>query len=96
MEHAFTRSLDSTIEDGTCTLLKTIAAIQTTARLADPTQLGLITRLPCRVKLTLLGKGFNDRTVKVHCQDAIYFVFLEDLDEDTQKAWAATMLCLGV
>ncbi len=70
-----------------------IARIQSTAYPANAKQLGVIVRLPSRAKLTLLGKGFSSRTVKVRCQQAVYFVFLEDLDKDTQEEWAAAMSC---
>ena|ERR1700739_4843192 len=92
MAHAAIHQLPGDVpEDDTCILSRTIAAIQTTAYPANVSQLGMIEQLPSRVTLTLLGKGFNDRTVRVRCQRAAYFVFLEDLDKDTREAWAAAI-----
>jgi hypothetical protein len=95
-------------EEDTCILSKKIAAIQTTFNSVNASykidaiqttvyppearHLGLVVQLPSRVKLTLLGKGFNGRTVKVRCCEAAYFVFLEDLDKDTQEAWTVILL----
>jgi hypothetical protein len=87
---ASTKLRDADCDDITCILSRTIAAIQTTADRHGAAQLGVIARLPAGNKLTLVGSGFNDRTVKVCCQEALYFVFLEDLDKSTQEAWAAT------
>jgi hypothetical protein len=92
MAHAFNKLPGGNIENDTCILSRTIAAIQTSTYPTNASQLGVIVQLPCRTKLTLLGKGFNDRTVKIRSQQAFYFVFLEDLDEDTQEAWAAAMI----
>jgi hypothetical protein len=92
MAHAFNKIPGFTLEDETCILSRPIAAIQTTTDPANVSQLGVIAQLPRSVKLTLLGRGFNDRTVKVRCQQAVYFVFLEDLEKDTQEAWAAALI----
>lgn len=75
----------------TCILPRTVAAIQTTAYPVAPQQLGIVVRLPEGAKLTLLGAGFNDRTVKVRSQEAVYFVFLEDLQKDIQDLWTASV-----
>jgi hypothetical protein len=92
MAYAFNKLPCSILEDDTCILSRTIAAIQTTAYPANVSQLGVIVQLPSRVRLTFLGRGFNDRTVKVRCQQAVYFVFMDDLEKDTQEAWAAAII----
>jgi hypothetical protein len=92
MAHALNTLPGGRLQDDTCILSRTIAAIQKTAYPANVSQLGVIVQLPRGVRLTLLGRGFNDRTVKVRCQQAVYFVFLEDLEKDTQEAWSAAMI----
>jgi hypothetical protein len=93
MAYAFSKLPSRNIEDETCILSRTIAAIQSTADPANDRQIGVIVRLPRGAKLTLIAKGFSSRTAKVRFQQAIYFVFLEDLDKDTQEAWTAAMPC---
>jgi hypothetical protein len=51
--------------------------------------LGLITQLPAGAQLDIGGPGFNDRTIKVRCAGASYYVFLEDLEPQRKRvAWA--------
>lgn len=92
MAHAFNNFSGGSVYNDTCILSRMIAAIQTTTYPTNINELGVVVQLPSRVKLTLLGTGFNDRTVKVRCQQAVYFVFLEDLEKDTQEAWAAATI----
>jgi hypothetical protein len=92
MAHAFDKFSGGNVCNDTCILSRMIAAIQTTTYPTNVNQLGVVVRLPSRAKLTLLGTGFDDRTVKVRCQQAVYFVFLEDLEKDTQEAWAAATI----
>lgn len=44
------------------------------------TRLGLLTQLPEGAELQIAGPGFNDRTIRVQCGSAFYFVFLDDLE----------------
>jgi hypothetical protein len=40
-----------------------------------------LTQLPTGTELTIVGEGFNGRTVRVCCNDRSYFVFLRDIEE---------------
>ena len=42
-------------------------------------RLGLLTQLPQGAEIEVNGAGFNDRTVRVRCGSASYFVFADDL-----------------
>lgn len=42
--------------------------------------LGPIIKIPIGARLDVCGCGFDERTVKVRCADAYYFVFLQDLE----------------
>lgn len=44
------------------------------------TRLGLLTQLPEGAEIEIGGPGFNDRTLRVRCGTASYYVFLEDLE----------------
>ena len=57
-----------------------ICAIELIAGHDNRGRLGGITQLPQHVQLEICGDGFNERTVKVRCQDSFYFVFREDLE----------------
>jgi hypothetical protein len=57
-----------------------VSAIQVvSAEDGEPTRLGLITRLPEGAEIHVGGPGFSEGTVKVICQGAAYFIFLDDL-----------------
>lgn len=43
-------------------------------------RLGLLTQLPQGAEIEIGGAGFNDKTIRVRCGNAGYFVFLDDLD----------------
>jgi hypothetical protein len=75
------------IDEDTCTTAKTIAAVQTTAQASSARQLGVVAQLAAGAKLRLLGRGFNKQTVKVRCQQRIYFVFLADLQVEVREKW---------
>jgi hypothetical protein len=51
--------------------------------------LGLITQLPAGAQIDVGGPGFNDRTLKVRCAGAPYYVFLEDLEPQRKRAASA-------
>ena len=52
-------------------------------------RLGLLTQLPQGAEIEIGGAGFNDKTVRVRCGTAAYFVFLDDLDLVKKYAGAA-------
>ena len=61
-------------------LPKNVSAIQVLpAEDGEPTRLGLLTQLPEGAEIHVGGPGFSDGTVKVVCQGAAYFIFVDDL-----------------
>lgn len=50
------------------------------------TRLGLLTQLPEGAEIEMAGPGFNDRTLRVRCGNAVYFVFLDDLELVRKRA----------
>jgi hypothetical protein len=61
-------------------LPKNVSAIQVLpADEGEPTRLGLLTQLPEGAEIHVGGPGFSEGTIKVLCQGAAYFIFLDDL-----------------
>ena len=61
-------------------LPKNVSAIQVLpAAEGEPTRLGLLTQLPEGAEIHVGGPGFSEGTVKILCQGAAYFIFLDDL-----------------
>ena len=48
-------------------------------RRGEPTRLGLLTQLPEGAEIHVGGPGFSEATVRILCQGAAYFIFLDDL-----------------
>jgi hypothetical protein len=72
------------------TLGRNVSAIQIVSSGNEaPSRLGLITQLPEGMEIAIGGPGFNDRTVKVRCGNASYYVFLEDLEPQRKRAASA-------
>jgi hypothetical protein len=67
------------IGDRTCALLRNIAAVELVGNAQNRAGLGAVLQLPSGTRLQVCGHGFNDRTVKVRCNDKYYFVFSQDL-----------------
>jgi hypothetical protein len=53
------------------------------------TRLGLLTQLPEGAEIEVGGPGFNDRTLRVRCGAAAYYVFLDDLELVRKQAGVA-------
>jgi hypothetical protein len=61
-------------------LPKNVSAIQVLpAEDGEPTRLGLLTQLPEGAEIHVGGPGFSQATVRILCQGAAYFIFLDDL-----------------
>jgi hypothetical protein len=65
----------------TIILSKNIAAMAVEAAEGGKPQYGPLGQLPRGTQVTVVGDGFNDRTVRVQCNDRLYFVFLQDIEE---------------
>jgi len=63
------------------TLSKDICAIRIEGTEHGEFQHGAIARLPSGTELKIVGDGFNHRTVRVECNESVYFVFLQDIEE---------------
>lgn len=72
--YSYSRALDARI------LSDRISAIQVTTTYHGQGPLGTITQLPKSAELEICGDGFNERTIKVCCQNSFYFVFREDIE----------------
>ncbi len=74
------------------TLTKNVSAIQilSTDDSEERSRLGLITQLPEGVQVDVGGPGFNDRTVRIRCSGASYYVFLDDLEPQKKRAASAS------
>jgi hypothetical protein len=62
-------------------LSKDIVAMAIECPEARAPQLSPLMHLPTGAEVTILGEGFNGRTVKVCCNGCSYFVFLQDIEE---------------
>lgn len=72
------------------TLARSVSAIQIlSSGPEERSRLGLITQLPEGVQVDIGGPGFNDRTVRIRCSGASYYVFLEDLEAQKKSAASA-------
>jgi len=72
------------------TLARKVSAIQILYSGSEETsRLGLITQLPEGVQVDVGGPGFNERTVRIRCSGASYYVFLEDLEPQKKGAASA-------
>ena len=71
-------------------LPKIVSAIQVLpSEETGSTRLGLLTQLPEGAEIEIGGAGFNDRTLRVRCGTASYYVFLDDLDLVRKQAGVA-------
>lgn len=61
-------------------LPRRISAIQLSTGYGGAGRLGAITQLPQSAPLEVCGDGFNERTIKVRCQDSYYWVFRDDVE----------------
>ncbi len=56
-----------------------ISAFEIDADKNGSERLGPVCTLPAGANLKACGEGFNERTLKVSCDERSYFVFLQDL-----------------
>lgn len=71
-------------------LPKTVSAIQVLPSEENgSTRLGLLTQLPESAEIEIGGPGFNDRTLRVRCGTAAYYVFIDDLELVRKQAGVA-------
>lgn len=69
-----------TLADTSYTLSNQIYGMQLLPFGNSSVPLGPIIKIPVGARLDVCGSGFDERTVKVRCGDAYYFVFLQDLE----------------
>jgi hypothetical protein len=68
---------DCLIPERSYTLRKAIAAVQLVPREGKKGRLGNVSQLHPGSVLDFCGDGYDGRTVKVRCEGAFYFVFLQ-------------------
>ena len=69
----------------TYTLSKSIAAIRALPPRGRATRAGGLLKLPKGAHIQIWAEGFNERTVKVKWKDLFYFVFVQDLEPQSQS-----------
>lgn len=69
---------------GKMSLSKTISAIQLVRSEDGFPKLGLLTQLGSGVTVERCGEGFNERTLMVRASGQYYFVFLQDLEQQSR------------
>ncbi|HZQ54388.1 MAG TPA: hypothetical protein VFB14_19455 [Bryobacteraceae bacterium] len=69
-----------TLTCGSYTLSSEIYGMQLLPFGNSSVPLGPIIKIPIGARLDICGGGFDERTVKVRCADAYYFVFVQDLE----------------
>jgi hypothetical protein len=67
-----------------------ITAIQVNIDEKGRARMGAVVQLPRDAELAICGPGFSERTVKVACEGAFYYVFEEDLDRPNNRSMAAS------
>ena len=61
-------------------LPKNIVAMSVESPESGRPQHSSLTQIPAGTQVTILGEGFNDRTVRVRYRDGSYFIFLRDIE----------------
>jgi hypothetical protein len=72
-----------------CALSQEILAMELIPDPKGEMQLGPLSRIPEGANLEICGEGFNDRTAKVRWCGQFYFVFLQDLENQSSRAECA-------
>jgi hypothetical protein len=78
-ETVLNRSSASKLAEGVSRVLTTNRKICAIHLDAERNRLGTISHIPSGSKISILGDGYNERTLKVSWQDELYFVFREDI-----------------
>jgi hypothetical protein len=68
----------------TLRLAKDICALELVPAERGEARFGGIVELRKGTCLEVCGSGFNDRTIKAHCEGHFYFIFLRDIEPATE------------
>jgi hypothetical protein len=68
------------------TLTRNTSAIQAISDLDGNTRLGMILQLPEGAEVRTCGEGFNERTIKVCWEGGFYYVFVDDIEPEPDRA----------
>jgi hypothetical protein len=74
-----------------CVLSEEILATELIPTQTGQMQLSPLSGLPKGTEIEICGEGFNDRTAKIRCRGRLYFIFLQDLENQSalaSYAWA--------
>jgi hypothetical protein len=85
---ALSTSVDSSEQP--CALSQEILAMELIPSQKGEMQLGPLSSIPEGADLAICGEGFNDRTAKVRWRGRFYFVFLQDLENQSSRAECAS------
>jgi hypothetical protein len=81
---ALSTSVDCSEES--CVLSEEILATELIPTQTGQMQLSPLSSLPKGTEIEICGEGFNDRTAKVRWRGRFYFVFLQDLENQSSRA----------
>jgi hypothetical protein len=81
---ALSTSVDSS--EQSCALSQEILAMELIPSQKGEMQLGPLSSIPEGADLAICGERFNDRTAKVRWRGRFYFVFLQDLENQSSRA----------
>jgi hypothetical protein len=84
---ALSTSLDCS--EQSCVLSEEILATELIPNRTGGMQLSPLSSLPKGTEIEICGEGFNDRTAKVRWRGRFYFVFLQDLENQSSRAECA-------
>ena len=68
-------------------LPKNIVAMSIETPEGERPQPASLTQIAAGTQVTILGEGFNDRTLKVRYRDGSYFIFLRDIEEPDSSCY---------
>jgi hypothetical protein len=86
MWNAAALSISADSSEQSCILSQEILAMELIPNRKGEMQLGPLSSIPDGAHLEICGEGFNDRTAKVRWRGRFYFVFLQDLENQSSRA----------
>jgi len=85
-------SIHDGVSQQTYSLSGDIPAMEIVPSMTGEARLGPISKIPEGADLECCGQGFNERTVKVRWRGVVYFVFVQDLETQTETCSALRLL----
>ena len=82
-------SISLDCSESSCVLSEEILAMELISTPTGQMQLGPLCSLPKGAEIEVCGAGFNDRTTKIRSHGQFFFVFLQDLENQSPRAECA-------